>query len=349
MGTCSAPIEPPPLGGWTAGPSAPTRRTEGLMLALSGGRVLFAGGRAGGADTPCVTDVELFDPATMAWRRLAPLPIAMCGGAGVELDDGSIFVGIQLPGPQPRERSRDGSVAFVSYDATTNRWTQVASTAPPFNLSQLVPLRGREVLILGYDEVYALYAYTLSGTQLEKAVVPAPATYFRLLTVTTALDGSVTWFLRDASVLKSARPDAPGAIVSAPLPRTGISQAIALPDGALIADTGERWLLWAPTLAMWRDIDSPPRPDAPTAMATTQLADGRLLLVQPGRWWTDARLCGSGSRARMTSRGCSRRCPTAGSSRSTRRGARPSGAPTRRWTSAGTGSRRCRRSWLARR
>ena len=68
MGTCSAPLKAPALGAWTAGPSAPTRRTGGLMMTLTGGRVLFAGGRAGGADARCVTDVELFEPATMAWR-----------------------------------------------------------------------------------------------------------------------------------------------------------------------------------------------------------------------------------------------------------------------------------------
>ncbi|MCC6432635.1 MAG: hypothetical protein IT354_17125 [Gemmatimonadaceae bacterium] len=132
MGTCSAPLKAPALGAWTAGPSAPTRRTGGLMMTLTGGRVLFAGGRAGGADARCVTDVELFEPATMAWRRLAPLPNAMCGGAGVELDDGSIFVGVQLPGPPSNWRR--GEATFVLYEPTPNQWTEVARAAAPFTL-----------------------------------------------------------------------------------------------------------------------------------------------------------------------------------------------------------------------
>lgn len=289
IGTCSAPLEAPALGAWTAGPSAPTRRTGGLMMTLSGGRVLFAGGRVGDADAPCVTDVELFEPTTMAWRRLAPLPIAMCSGDGVELEDGRIFVGIQLPGPRPKDVANEGSAAFALYERAANRWTEVARTATPFNLLHLAPVRNGVVLIIGYDRVLALRAFTWSGTDLETALVPPQATYFRLLTV-TAFDGAITWFLRDASVVKSTRADAAGATVSPPLPLVGISQAAALPDGTVVADTGERWLLWAPNAATWRDLAPPPRPAAASAFVATQLVDGRVLLSQPGFWWTDVRM-----------------------------------------------------------
>jgi hypothetical protein len=266
------------------------------MMTLTGGRVLFAGGRVGGADAPCVTDVELFEPATMAWRKLAPLPIAMCGGAGVELADGSIFVGIQLPGPQPRERSRDGSVAFVSYETTTNRWTQVASTAPPFNLSHLVPLRGREVLILGYDEVYALHAYTWSGTVFEPTIVPAQVTSFNLMTAVAEANKSVTWFLGDATVLKSATPGAQGADVAASKPHVGLRQAVALPNGRVIADAGRTMMLWDPALGAWQDVPPPPKRSVASAMVVALLADGRLLVSQSGFSETLTRLYSPGTR-----------------------------------------------------
>ena len=207
IGTCSAPLEAPALGAWTAGPSAPTRRTGGLMMTLSGGRVLFAGGRVGDADAPCVTDVELFEPTTMAWRKLAPLPMALCKGEGAELPSGRVFVGVQVPGPQPREKSRDGSATFVSFDPTTDRWTKVANVAPPFNIFQLVPIGDREVLIVGYDEVYGLHTFTWTGTTLEQTRTPAQATFFNLMTVTAATDRSVRWFLSDSSVVASAAPN----------------------------------------------------------------------------------------------------------------------------------------------
>ncbi len=92
------------------------------------------GGRVGDADAPCVTDVELFEPTTMAWRRLAPLPIAMCSGDGVELDDGRIFVGIQVPGSPSNWRY--GEAVFIVYEPSTSLWTEVAHVPAPINSSR---------------------------------------------------------------------------------------------------------------------------------------------------------------------------------------------------------------------
>ncbi|MBL8620233.1 MAG: hypothetical protein JNK64_02990 [Myxococcales bacterium] len=288
MGTCSAPLEEPPLGAWSAGPSASTRRTEGLMLALSGGRVLFAGGRVGGADAPCVTDVELFEPATMAWRRLAPLPIALCNGAGVELDDGRIFVGVQVPGP-PSDWRR-GEAVFIVYEVATNQWMEVAHAAAPFTLQRLLPLGRSEVLVVGFDHDSFLRAFAWSSRGLANALTPYRTPYYGVRGVLALPDRTITWFLDDTSVMRSPAPDIAAVLIAQARPSESLNYAIAEAGQHIIARSTRGWLLWAPSSSTWREIAPPPESYRGGGIRSAPLGDDRVLVARPNRSRTSASL-----------------------------------------------------------
>ncbi|MBP8805613.1 MAG: hypothetical protein KBG48_09950 [Kofleriaceae bacterium] len=288
MGTCSAPLEPPPLGAWTAGPSAPTRRTGGLMMTLTGGRVLFAGGRVGGGDAPCVTDVELFEPATMAWRRLTPLPIAMCSGDGVELDDGRVFVGIQVPGPPSNWRY--GEAIFLVYEPSTTLWTEVAHVPAPFNLQRVLPLGGNEVFLAGFDHDSLISAFTWSSNGLTISFPPPRTPYYGVRGVLTSRDRTVTWFLDDTSVLRSPAPDLAPVVIAAARPRESLEYAIVAAQH-VIARSAKGWLIWPPSSSMWREIVPPPEHDRTGGLRAT-LVEGdrvdRVFIARPNRSSTSA-------------------------------------------------------------
>lgn len=288
MGTCSAPLDGVPLGAWSAGPSAQKRRVQGLMLGLSGGRVLFAGGRSGGPDAPCGTDVEVFEPATMAWRTLAPLPISMCGGVGVELADGRMLVGIHLPGPEG-SRGKESAV-LVMFDPTNNRWTDVGHVAAKFELYRIVSVRDDEALILGSDANHRLQAYMWSTTGLVRAAVPRSTNYYSVVAATVARDRTVTWFLQDSSVMRSSSPDAVAAPLTAARSRTNVDFAVTMPNGQVIAASTQGWLLWNSAGTAWSDITSPPRYEQGRGLRAMMLHDERILVARPGPWESSASL-----------------------------------------------------------
>ena len=295
MGTCSAPLEAPALGAWTAGPSAPTRRTGGLMMTLTGGRVLFAGGRVGGADAPCVTDVELFEPATMAWRKLAPLPIATCGGAAVEFQDGRVLVGAPIPGPLTDWRH--GEALFLVYELSTDHWTEVAHAPAPFNLRHLIALSGDEAFARGVDASDEVVGYTVSPRGLVAAAAPARTPDHQLRLVIAGPHRSLTWFFADGSVMNSKTPtEVPAQVTSAPTAR--ILDVTELPSGEILARNLSGWKRWDPDAARWQDA----APLADEAVSATPLGLERVLLISGrGRWDTRANIytLSSGVRRRI--------------------------------------------------
>jgi non-specific serine/threonine protein kinase len=73
---------------WTAGPDAPSARTE-VTAAVSGTSIVVTGGMQ--ADGGSVTSVEIFDTATRRWSAGPPLPLAVNHAMSATVD-GAVYV-----------------------------------------------------------------------------------------------------------------------------------------------------------------------------------------------------------------------------------------------------------------
>ena len=95
---------------------------EHLAAASSRGRVYAIGGRAAGIDTNSAR-FEVYDPGTMTWRRLAPLPGARGGTGAAAIGDRIVSVG----GEQPA-----GTIRTVySYEISKQRWSRLPDLPTP--------------------------------------------------------------------------------------------------------------------------------------------------------------------------------------------------------------------------
>ncbi len=109
--------------GWTRGDSMPTARNS-LLAATIGGRLFVVGGHDGKGDSPVL---EVYDPATDSWRRLAALPKVDSGNAGryggaVGVIDGKLYLagGWRIRPPIPTR-------SLLIYDPGTDRWRRGAN------------------------------------------------------------------------------------------------------------------------------------------------------------------------------------------------------------------------------
>jgi N-acetylneuraminic acid mutarotase len=113
---------------------------EHLAAASSRGRVYAIGGRAAGIDTNS-RRFEVYDPGTMTWRRLAPLPGAR-GGTGAAAIGGRI---VSVGGERPA-----GTIRTVySYDISGKRWSRLPDLATPRHGLGVVEANGSVWAIAG--------------------------------------------------------------------------------------------------------------------------------------------------------------------------------------------------------
>jgi hypothetical protein len=93
--TASAELYDPAAGTWMAGPPMLTGRDLHTATRLESGAVLVAGGFGNpppGFDTPVLTDAELSDPASGAFRRTGSLLAPHAGHTATRLDSGRVLV-----------------------------------------------------------------------------------------------------------------------------------------------------------------------------------------------------------------------------------------------------------------
>ena len=85
--------------------------------------------------TPIPTRFEVYDPGTMTWRRLAPLPGARGGTGAAAIGDRIVSVG----GEQPA-----GTIRTVySYDISKQRWSRLPDLPTPRHGLGVVAANGR--------------------------------------------------------------------------------------------------------------------------------------------------------------------------------------------------------------
>ncbi|HZV84621.1 MAG TPA: kelch repeat-containing protein [Brevundimonas sp.] len=111
----------PATDSWERLPDLPTQRNHLAMVALNG-KVVVAGGRFGpGAGAERTDVVEVYDPATRAWTRGAPLPAPRGGVTGAALN-GCMFV---FGGEGEPTHVLGLTPNTYAWDPRADRWTQL--------------------------------------------------------------------------------------------------------------------------------------------------------------------------------------------------------------------------------
>jgi N-acetylneuraminic acid mutarotase len=90
----SAEIYDPASGRWRSAGSLAVARSGFVLVALTDGGALVAGG-FGGVGTPRIeylSSVERFDPVSNAWSAAADLPGPVAGASGIRLADGHVLL-----------------------------------------------------------------------------------------------------------------------------------------------------------------------------------------------------------------------------------------------------------------
>ena len=135
----SAEIYDPDSGRWTSAGTLATARSGFVLVALSDGGALVAGGLGDLATTglPRLSTVERFDPGANRWSAAEDLPFPVVGASGIRLADGRVL----LAGGSVREPELIDADAgtFVSgftadaalFDPETGAWTATAPMPSP--------------------------------------------------------------------------------------------------------------------------------------------------------------------------------------------------------------------------
>jgi N-acetylneuraminic acid mutarotase len=143
----------PTTGLWTVGPSAPIAKAEGYRGVAHGGSLYCVAGRSGSTQAGFKPEstTQSFNPATLTWSTLAPMPAA-CNGSGcvgttAVTYASNIFVfggRDSANGPCTGTASQE----IYRYDIPSNTW--VAAGSLPSPVSDTTAARvGRYVYIFG--------------------------------------------------------------------------------------------------------------------------------------------------------------------------------------------------------
>jgi len=114
---------------WSAGPSLPQARAEGVVASVKG-RIYFIGGRVPTSPTAAhisehadTSRGEVLDPGSGRWQRIADAPSARNSAAAAVIDDRIHVVGGRRMVAQADGRQRPVNVASLEvYDPATDRW-----------------------------------------------------------------------------------------------------------------------------------------------------------------------------------------------------------------------------------
>ncbi len=239
---CVSPAAPNALGGtgWSAGSPLPVPRSE-VASAVLGGKVVVVGGFL--ADGSSSRRVDLYDPATDRWRRLADLPIAvnhpMAAADGTRVYvvggydqgearrdafvlDGRIWRRLR-PLPEPRAaggaavvagrlyvvggviaQGKPARQAYV-YDPAHRRWTAIAGPTPREHLG-VAALGGRVYAVGGRSAGFD------TNTDRVEALDPADGRWIELPSVPDRRGG--TGLAAGRGVLVSVGGEEPGGTIA---------------------------------------------------------------------------------------------------------------------------------------
>ncbi len=127
---------------WRPLPAAPIPGRAGAAAVWTGREVLVWGGRSATVTRTPGRDGAAFDPARRTWRRIAPAPAGVEGGAGTAVWTGSEMLVWASSSP-------DGPVGAAAYDPNVDHWR----TLPPGPLGRregyVSVWTGSELVVVG--------------------------------------------------------------------------------------------------------------------------------------------------------------------------------------------------------
>jgi hypothetical protein len=128
--TPSAEIYDPATRKWSPAGQLQAARDGIRLVAVGGGGAVAAGGCQGAAGwSPPVATAEVYDPATNAWSKTTPLPVAMCGADGVGLRDGRALIVDQYTFTGVERYFYNSSDDAFVYDPKTRAWSVTGGLA----------------------------------------------------------------------------------------------------------------------------------------------------------------------------------------------------------------------------
>ena len=128
--TASAEVYDPATRAWSPAGELQAARNGIRLVAVGSGGAIAAGGCQGAAGwSPPVRTVEAYDPAGNSWSPTTPLPVAMCGAAGVGLRDGRAMVVDQFTFPGVERFFYNSTNDAFVYDPKTRAWSLTGGLA----------------------------------------------------------------------------------------------------------------------------------------------------------------------------------------------------------------------------
>jgi hypothetical protein len=160
-GCCGAPslstaeLYNPSTGKWSFTGSMTTGREDFIMVLLSNGQVLAAGGSDGNG---AINSAELYNPATGTWMATTTMPFTELGTQSIKILSGEVFVSEDL----------------ILYNPSTSTWTDVTNAPSGAGVGPLVLLTNGNVFV-GGGGVFGDDIVNLSTDQWNN-IAPPPCT-----------------------------------------------------------------------------------------------------------------------------------------------------------------------------
>lgn len=265
-------------GAFTSVASMRTPRQFASAARLPGGRVLIAGGNAGG---PALASTEIFDPATGRWSDAASMRVARSSfgndGFLVPLASGRVLA--------------LGSTAEL-YDSASDTWTLLPAPPVPMASSTKTLLADGRLLVIPnqssqvylYDPASGLWTsvggfdrrsdHAATALADGRVLISGGRASVKLATALLFDPQSRTW--RSAGTLRNARYSH----FSFALPDGRVAVSHGIVDGGTLADTTE---VYDPASGAWRSAGNIRKFSPSTVGASgTPLSGGRFLVAGGG-------------------------------------------------------------------
>jgi Galactose oxidase, central domain/Kelch motif len=289
----SAEIFDPKSGVWMTTGSMIVARTGHTLTTLPDGRVLAAGGTAGGSGGRSLASAELYDPATGTWSMTGSMGGARAYHTATPLADGRVLVagGVAVDGANPLASAE-------IFDPTTGTWAPTGNMGEARWLHAAARLDDARVMVVGhghlagsptaelFDPTTGRWSYTgamaaMRGSGATLVVLPNRGVMVlggqrKLLlkdpTIGPELYDPATAHWQELVGKKGAPP--PMSVAGPPESFVPMAAAAILGDGRLLVEGVAGTFIYDPSTDTWTQTVSPPPSFLEVALP---LSDGRVL------------------------------------------------------------------------